>query len=186
MTSGRRRLLSFALLATLIAAWFAPPVTEHDGLGLSARVQNKAVQTNRFPQPQIAPTSSSSGVVHHEKFAVLKIRARGFEAEGDEEEGLFSPTRWTTPIQEAEVSAAPPAVEEPPPQAPPLPFRFLGQHEEAGQVTIFLQHNDQNLVVRVGDTLAGQYKVESLKGTTLSLIYLPLSQTQSLEVGGAE
>lgn len=186
MTSGKRRLLGLVLLATLIAAWFAPPVAEHDDLGLSARVQSKTAQTNRSVQPQIPQVSSSFQGVSHEEFSVLKIRARGPEDERDEEDGLFTSTRWTRPVQEAEIPLAQQIVEAPPPQAPPLPFHFLGRHEEAGQTTIFLQHNEQNLVVQVGDTLAGQYKVESLKGTTLSLIYLPLNQLQNLEVGGAE
>jgi hypothetical protein len=44
--------------------------------------------------------------------------------------------------------------------------------------------NDQNLAVRVGDTIAEQYRVERLEGQTLTLRYLPLDVLQTLDVGG--
>ena len=72
-------------------------------------------------------------------------------------------------------------------QAPPvLPFVVLGRYIEAGQEVIFLQHNNQNLVVRVGNTLLEQYKVESLQGSTLNFRYLPLNLAQSLEIGSKQ
>lgn len=181
MTSGRRRFLGLVLVATLIAAWFAPPVAEDDGLGLSDRVQHKASQAGHSIRPVEYQVSGAPQHSPHDAFAVLQIRPRDFESEGDEEEGLFASTRWGADQEAgAAVSEQPPT----PPQAPPLPFQFLGRYEDAGQILFFLQHNDQNLVVRIGDTIAGQYKVQSLKGATLSLIYLPLNQVQSLDVGG--
>lgn len=41
------------------------------------------------------------------------------------------------------------------------------RYVDEGQEVVFLLHNDQNLVVRVGDTIAQQYKVESLNGNKL-------------------
>jgi hypothetical protein len=61
----------------------------------------------------------------------------------------------------------------------------MGRYVEDGQVLVFLQHNDSNLVVRVGDTIAEHYKVESLDGGTLTLRYLPLDQQQTIDVGSA-
>jgi hypothetical protein len=70
------------------------------------------------------------------------------------------------------------------PQAPPLPFRAIGRYEEDGETVFFLQHNERGIVVRVGDTVAEQYKVESVQGNLLTLTHLPTNQTQTLDVGG--
>jgi hypothetical protein len=39
------------------------------------------------------------------------------------------------------------------------------------------------LVVRPGDVIEGQYRVESLRGSLLTFQYLPLKQTQTLDLG---
>lgn len=108
---------------------------------------------------------------------VLAIRPR-VAADGDHEP--FPAVTWNAPPPDATVKAG----DEPPPepQAPPLPFKVMGQYSEADQHGVFLLHNDQNLVARVGDTIANNYKVESLRDGVLTLLYLPLQQRQTLLV----
>lgn len=173
-----RLLLGAGLVVTLVAAWFAPPPKD-ETLMLSERAKNTPLatvdaQSTRNPPGRMASKSS---------LEVLNIRPRTTEIEDDAEGGrLFASSQWAGSNKQVPVNAVadlPP----PPPQAPPLPFLFLGRYEDAGQSAIFLQYNAQNLVVRQGDTLGEQYKVEKLDRTTLNLRYLPLNQVQSLDVG---
>lgn len=169
-----RLILGGGLLLTVLAAWFAPPVDDN-GLVLSERAQN--TRPVNVGMAASHATSASS-------LDVLSIHPRTMDAETDVAGSLFASSQWaatTKPVVVNKEAELPPL----PPQAPPLPFRFLGRYKDAGQSVIFLQYNDQSLVVRQGDTLGEQYKVEQLDGATLSLRYLPLNQMQSLDLGPA-
>lgn len=186
--TARRGLLGVSLLITLITAWFAPPIKD-EGVALSERTHN----TGAFAgdTTQLAMTQANSAVVHTEtssRIEVLSIRPRVQEiADDDRHTRLFASAQSPQPPKKISLPQTESmAITSAPPQAPPLPFHVLGRYDVAGQAVIFLQHNDQNLVVRVGDTLAGEYKVESLNGTTLTLRYLPLNQPQNLEINGMQ
>jgi hypothetical protein len=160
----------WAVLALTLTAVVLAPEAKQDAVLLAERPRvAAAARTDAVP--------SAAGSAR-----VLAIRPRG----GDEAlaSAGFAPQQWTPPSPKAAAATqAPPPP--PPPMAPPLPFRVLGRYVEQEQVAIFLQHNEQNLVVRVGDTIAGDYKVERLEGATLTLRYLPLDQAQTLDVGAA-
>jgi hypothetical protein len=68
----------------------------------------------------------------------------------------------------------------PPPQAPPLPFTYLGKMVDGETATVFLARQDRNYVVRPGDTLDGTYRVESIEDDRIALTYLPLGTGQTL------
>jgi hypothetical protein len=161
--------LAVALLLTLGAAWYAPAEETAD-----AMVSAPVAPRRAAPRPA-APA----------ELDVLAIRARG-EEEGESDAGLFAPTEWTpgaTAAATAAPAAAPAPAPEPAPQLPPLPFRVLGSHEQGGKTTVFLQQNERNHVVRVGDVIDDTYKVESIDGASMKLRYLPLDQVQTLELG---
>jgi len=178
-----RLLLGGGLLLTVLAAWFAPPPVDDNGLMLSERAQNTRPVNAGMATISNPPASHSTSA---STLDVLGIHPRKMDAETDVAGGrLFASSQWaaTTKPVAVNTEAEPPPL---PPQAPPLPFRFLGRYKDAGQSVVFLQYNDQSLVVRQGDTLGEQYKVEKLDGTTLSLRYLPLNQMQSLDVGASQ
>jgi len=68
----------------------------------------------------------------------------------------------------------------PPPQAPPLPFTYLGKMVDGEETTVFLAASDRNYVARPGDTLDGRYRVEKIEEDGLALTYLPLGTKQVL------
>jgi hypothetical protein len=170
-----RALLGLALLASVAAAWYAPAD------GAPARAGTAKPDGRRA-----AAGRGARGAPPAPALDVLSIRRR-VEEDEQEDGQLFTPAPWATataPVPAPAVAAAEPA--EPaaaPEQAPLLPFRVLGQYEQAGQTVVFLQHGELNLLVRVGDTIAEQYKVESLVGNAMSLRYIPSGQLQTLEVG---
>lgn len=71
----------------------------------------------------------------------------------------------------------------PVPQAPPVPFTFVGKMTEGDGVKVFLQANDVLYTVKVGDTFAQQYKLMGADNGKLSLLYLPLNITQTMFYG---
>ena len=77
------------------------------------------------------------------------------------------------------VPAAPP-----PPQAPPLPFRFFGRITDPGQGTSFtLTRGTEMLTVNVGDRIEPNYRIDTFDGTQLHFTYLPMNIRQTLFVG---
>lgn len=72
-----------------------------------------------------------------------------------------------------------------PPPPPPLPFAYMGKMLEGGQTVVFLTRGDQNFVVRKGQTLDRQYRVDQISDRTMVLTYLPGRVKQSLAIGSA-
>lgn len=175
---NRRLILGVLLIGTLVAAWFAPPV-EGDGV----QVVQRAGKTAGVAAVPASVQSSGAGRSFAGETDVLSIHER--RAGGaDEGENLFVSMRWEP---EEDVPEAGEALEEQadfPPQAPPLPFRVLGRYDESGTAVVFLEHQEQSLLARVGETLINDYRVESIEGASLVLRYLPLDQLQTLEIGG--
>lgn len=201
MKSRARWGLGAALLATLVAAYFAPPAEGEDQL-LSERASRPATargaSTATATPPAQRPVARGQdrgderprrAVAEAGAVQVLAIRPRTASSGGEGEEGdeggeWFVTASRAKPV--AVVAPPPPApVVVAPPQAPALPFRPFGRYVDGGEEVIFLMHNDQNLAVRVGDVIGQHYRVEGLDGSRLTLRYLPLDQTQTLDLGGA-
>lgn len=176
MKLSSRWVLGLSLAATLVAAYFAP-ATEAEDLQLSDRA--RAASSQPVPKSKVGSTARDVTTVQ-----VLAIRPRGM-ADVESNAAWFD-SRQQVQMQPQRVAVAAPVASAPAEavQAPALPFRPFGRYVEDGQEVIFLLHNDQNLVVRVGDTIAQQYKVESLDGNKLTLRYLPLDLAQTLDLGG--
>jgi hypothetical protein len=86
------------------------------------------------------------------------------------------------PAPVAAVRAAPPK-----PTAPPLPFRFVGMLEQkSDQPTAFLAKGEALHVVKVGDVIDGEYRIDSLSPAKVVVTYLPLKQQQTLSVDGGQ
>jgi hypothetical protein len=89
---------------------------------------------------------------------------------------LFSPRSWTPPPPAASASVAIPV-------APPLPFVYLGMKVEGDVWEVYLSRAEQTFIARVGQTLDGSYRVDSITPPSLVLTYLPLGQSQTLPIG---
>lgn len=87
---------------------------------------------------------------------------------------LFPVQSWLPP-------PPPPVKRKPePPKAPPLPFKYLGQLREGQSVALFLERGGLTHVVRAGDTVDGNYRLDSVTPTRATFTYLPLEETQHL------
>ena len=80
----------------------------------------------------------------------------------------------------APLTTAPPA---PQPTAPPLPFNLVGRKLEDGHWEIYLTRNDKTYIAVPGAILDGTYKVMEIRPPQMTLVYLPLNETQTLAIG---
>ncbi|MFD0668900.1 hypothetical protein ACT80S_14365 [Ramlibacter sp. MAHUQ-53] len=90
---------------------------------------------------------------------------------------LFAARSWAPPPTPLPVAA--PAA----PAAPPLPFAFLGKKLEDGRWEVFVLRDERTLVLREGEVVDGQWRVDRIAPPQLALTYLPLGQAQSLTIG---
>src|SRR5437773_5069891 len=87
----------------------------------------------------------------------------------------FSAQSWLPRRKPAVVSAPPD------PGTPPLPYRFAGQfHRESG-IEVYVARGEEIFPAKEGDTLDGQYKVDSVSATEVSFIYLPTGARQTVQ-----
>lgn len=78
--------------------------------------------------------------------------------------------------------AAPAAVATPVPVAPPVPYRFAGRVLKGSEEEVLVSKGDLVFPVKVGDTLDGTYKVESIGAGRIELLYLPLGTRDRIVV----
>lgn len=164
------KLLGLVLIGTLVAAYFAPDSDDTNAaLPVKTSINVTSVENNTVSPIKRAVAGTRN----------LQIRPRN----SDEELGdVFGSQTWalakeiTKPLK-VEV-LAPPA-----PQAPALPFRFLGRLVDGGKTAYFFQFNERNLIMQPGDSVDDTYILNSVEGGVLTFTYLPLNERQTLVVG---
>lgn len=88
--------------------------------------------------------------------------------------GLFASRSWVPP---------PPATPSPEkPTAPPLTFKYLGKAHEQGNWTVFLLHGDSTWVVKTGDQIGNEYRIEAISPPAMTVRYLPMNELQTLSI----
>lgn len=167
--------LGLALVATLAATWFSPPP---EGEQVVAPVASSAP----------ARSTTKPGPAPDGQVDVLEIRPRAAGGREGQDDALFAAVLPEVQSGRGATApaAAPVAVAAVPAAAPAAPFRVLGRFADAQRNVVFLEQRDKNLVVGVGDTIDGQYKVEGISTTTLTLRYLPMDQVQTISLGGIQ
>jgi hypothetical protein len=81
--------------------------------------------------------------------------------------------------------ALPPAPVPAAPVAPPMPYRFAGKIINGSEQELFVAKGDSVIPVKVGDTLDGLYKVESISAERIEIVYLPLGTHERIVVSSA-
>jgi hypothetical protein len=96
---------------------------------------------------------------------------------------LFAAGSWSPPPAPVK-----PALQLPPPAptAPALPFIYIGKKWEANSWEVFLAKGDQSFIAKEGTVLDTHYRVDKINPPQMSLVYLPLNQTQTLSIGESQ
>jgi hypothetical protein len=86
----------------------------------------------------------------------------------------FAPRNFS-PVVPAQQARARPAK----PEAPPLPFRYLGKWLEGDKLAVFLANGNESFTVSAGDRL-GDYRIDAISEAEIRFTYLPLKTKQTL------
>jgi hypothetical protein len=131
------------------------------------------------PPRSVPPARAASAVVLHlEALAERRDAAAAGDAAAPAPAPLFAAQSWQPPPPPAAAPA--PAVE---PEAPPFPYPYLGGlTDEAGR-TAFFSRGDRVLAVRSGAIVDGNFRVDHLDETSMTLTFLPLQKTLNVALG---
>lgn len=69
------------------------------------------------------------------------------------------------------------------PVVPDLPFAYAGKLIEDGVVAVFLSTGSKDYVVKKGDVLEQDYRVDEIKPPQMQFTYLPMNAIQHLNIG---
>jgi hypothetical protein len=169
---GRRALwLGAALLASLLAAQW---VSGEDGAADPEQ-----------PEEEIGPRKRARGAgkeasnekgQENELLRLERLERRKFSAQAGD---LFRSQSWAPPPpprSEAEKNQPPPP--------PPLQFKYLGKIIEGEETQVFLALADRNYIVKPGENINSQYRLDEVNDHGLSVTYLPLNAKQVLATAG--
>jgi cohesin domain-containing protein len=87
----------------------------------------------------------------------------------------FSVQSWM-PARKPAAAPAPAA-----PVAPPLPYRFAGQFYRDSGTELYIAKGEEIFPVKEGDTLDGQYRVESVSSSEVRFVHLPTNTAQVMQ-----
>lgn len=137
------------------------------------------------PQPQAATRASPSpvsvsGDAGRAAIGALASRAAYADASGNAFVSLAPP-----PPPAALMPQSMPVEEPVVPVAPPLPYTVIGKKQEAGGWEVYLSKGDDTYLAHVGDTLDETYRVAAISPPTMTLVYLPLNEQQTLQIGAS-
>lgn len=162
-------ILGALLLGTVAAAVFVDD--EPAVLEAAERPAKRKTVANSEAMAGVAPTAS----VAQPAATSEKEETPGEKEDAPETINPFRTKTWFI---------APPPPPPPKPRAPPLPFQFLGQLIEDGEVRVFVNHQGRHLVIKAGDVINGTYTVEAISTSQVVFIYQPLQERQTLTTGG--
>lgn len=167
-TTGRGRVLWLggALLGTLLATQW---VSGGDGGvdPVSAGPEQKAPREMKGEMKEMRAAEDDTAQLELER-----LERRKFSAQAGE---LFSRQSWIPP---------PPPAKSQPPSPPPLMFKYLGKVTEGDQTQVFLALAERNYIVKVGEKIDNQYRLDEVTDHAITLTYIPLNAKQVLSTGG--
>lgn len=157
-----------ALVLTVVAVQWA---------GGQDRAQDETIVSAAVERPQREPARNNAAPQQAPAIDLDKLAARTQSATPASDP--FAARSWEAMAREEARKNTPPPPP-PKPQAPPLPFHYLGKLVEDGHTTVFLADRERNYVVRKGDTVNGTWRIEEIAQDHLTVSFLPLRSKQTL------
>lgn len=169
MTPARRTLLLVGLLAASasLVAWDRTRTSK-------SLVADAAVR--KPPTMFATPAAATSGT------ATLAMPRERSDYQGQGQDAFPS---LLPPPPAKPATTALPVMEAPRPTAPALPFTVIGKKLEGSEWEVYLTRGDQTYIAKQGGELAGDYRVDAISPTQITLIYLPLNEKQTLQTGAS-
>ena len=170
----RAALLIGALALTLAAVRWADKLTDMNEASAGA-VAEAAPRGHTGPAPATGQAAPALDLGKLRRAPVVDPNGDPFGARN------FRPA--PPKVKTGPSAAAAAVASQPAPQAPPLPFAYIGRLSEDRDTTVFLAMGERNLVLKPGDVIDNMYKLEEVNDSGVVLTYLPLSQRQTLSIG---
>lgn len=171
MTSARsRRRIALLLLAAAALAALAGTGAERP----AAAPERPAAAATEPAEGPADPGTQRAAV------AGLAEPGRAFQVEPlPEALDAFRPRSWQPP------APAPRPAPVAKPNAPPLPFTYLGRIEEDGATTVYLRRGEDVVLAQPDKAIDSTYRLEEVAADRLVFTFVPLQQQQVLSLGAA-
>jgi hypothetical protein len=165
---GRALWLGGALAATLLAAQWVSG--EDGGTDVEQTVESRTPRKElRTEQSSVAREAANEA----EQLQLERLDRRKFSAQAGD---IFRHQSWAPP--------PPPPSKPPPPSPPPLQFKYLGRVTEGDETRVFLALAERNYIVKPGENIDSQYRMDEVNDHVITLTYLPLNARQMLAIAG--
>lgn len=169
----RGRLLAVALVATLaLGAWLAGTDTPDEDIGIAANPR----RAGELPPPRAR--SEAKAVAWPAGPATRDEQAWPFDARLARAWVPAPPAVVIAPLRPA--AAASMAAAAAAAQVPAFPYALIGRIEDSGAVHALLGGAQRTLGVRASDVIDGQWRVDEIGATGMTLTWLPGGQRQTL------
>lgn len=169
---GRALWLGGALAATLLAAqWVSGEDGTDSGQTVEDRVPRKELRTAENETAREAAREAANEAEH---LQLERLESRKFSAQAGD---IFRRQSWAPP--------PPPPSKPPPPSPPPLQFKYLGRVIEGDETRVFLALAERNYIVKPGENIDSQYRMDEVNDHAITLTYLPLNAKQMLAIAGS-
>lgn len=199
----RPGLLLTLLLAGLAAAWVASqeePEAPTAARRTARPAQGSDGESRRAPAPAVASARGAAGAAasldtqaRELALAARPWAARGFEPLDDA--GRMAWGSLAPPMPAAAPALQEVAAEPPPPTAPPFPYQVVGRWEDLPDgmpdvpadaepatrgARVIVAAPQATWVLKAGDVIEGQWRIDELSARALRLTYLPLGLPQTV------
>ncbi len=171
---GRRRALWLggALAATLLAAQWVSG--DDGGAELGQPPEDRVLRKEARPAESTTREATPQTLDEAEQLQLERLERRKFSAQAGD---IFRPQSWAPP-------PPPPPANPPPAAPPPLQFKYLGRVTEGDETRVFLALAERNYIVKPGENIDSQYRVDAVNDHAITLTYLPLNARQMLAIAG--
>jgi len=173
---GRGRIralwLGGALAATLLAAQWVSG--EDGGADLGQPVEDRNFRKESHSTGRTAREAAPEVPDEADQLQLERLERRKFSAQAGD---IFRRQSWVPP-------PPPSASKPPPPSPPPLQFKYLGRVVEGDETRVFLVLAERNYIVKPGENIDSQYRVDAVNDHAITLTYLPLNAKQMLAIAG--
>lgn len=169
---ARKLWLAGALLATLLAAQW---VSGEEGEAGPEALPESAEARNFRKEASAGRNAAENEAAENEagELDLERLERRKFSAQAGD---IFGQRSWVPPPR-----SEPPR----PPSPPPMQFRYLGKVVEGNETRVFLALGERNYIVRPGESINNQYRLDEVSDHGITFTYLPLNARQMLATAGA-
>lgn len=174
VTQVSRRRLPLLLVALAIAAALVLTDGRKDPEVVPATTRSPAVSA--LPGATVASLSDVRPELPAVPTMVSALKPR---TTGSRIEDIFVSRSWRKPAPVQAVALVAPVT----PEAPALPYTFLGKQFLEGRWQVFMGLRERTLIVKENDTVDGVWRVSAIKPPSMGILHLPTGQPRVLAIG---